>query len=168
MSTMYVNKVQELNVGSGVHIPGHMIQYATTVSNATLDTQSSSYADLPGMTITFTPKSASSHLFITVTNHIFKQQSSAWQSAGVQVYRDGVVRMAEGSYGQGANYADSSVDRHMEYVTRHFFDAPNSTSALVYTAKGAKIQGVSDGVNMVFNNLAYGNGGRLTIMEIAQ
>jgi len=26
MSTMYVNKVQELNVGSGVHIPGHIIK----------------------------------------------------------------------------------------------------------------------------------------------
>ena len=26
MSTMYVNKVQELNAGSGVHIPGHVIQ----------------------------------------------------------------------------------------------------------------------------------------------
>ena len=26
MSTMYVNKVQELNVGSGVQIPGHVIQ----------------------------------------------------------------------------------------------------------------------------------------------
>ena len=29
MSTMYVNKVQELNVGSGVHIPGHVIQTVT-------------------------------------------------------------------------------------------------------------------------------------------
>ena len=56
----------------------------------------------------------------------------------------------------------------MEYVTRHVFDIPNSTSALVYTVKGAKIQGASDGVNMVFNNPSYGNGGRLTIMEIAQ
>ena len=133
-----------------------------------MDTQSSSYSDLPGMSITFTPKFASSHLFITVTNHIFKQQSSGWQSAGVQVYRDGSSVMNEGSYGQGAAYNDSSVDRHMEYVTRHFFDIPNSTSALVYTVKGAKIQGASDGVNMVFNNPSYGNGGRLTIMEIAQ
>ena len=29
MSTMYVNKVQELNVGEGVHIPGHVIQTVT-------------------------------------------------------------------------------------------------------------------------------------------
>ena len=29
MSTMYVNKVQELNVGSGVQIPGHIIQAVT-------------------------------------------------------------------------------------------------------------------------------------------
>ena len=29
MSTMYVNKVQELNVGSGVQIPGHVIQTVT-------------------------------------------------------------------------------------------------------------------------------------------
>ena len=159
-----------LNVASGttLYAPGHMIQYATAISTAVLDTQSGSYADLPGMTITFTPKSTSSHLFITVTNHIFKQQAAGWQAAGVQVYRDGVVRMAEGSYGQSANYNDSSTDRHMEYVTRHFFDAPNSTSALVYTVKGAKIQSAGDGVNMVFNNPSYGNGGRLTIMEIAQ
>lgn len=175
MSTLAVNTIQA-QTGSTVSVPsgqtlaapGHIIQYATAISTAVLDTQSGSYADLPGMTITFTPKLASSHLFITVTNHIFKQQSSAWQSAGVQVYRGSTVVMPEGSYGQGANYNDTSVDRHMEYVTRHFFDTPNSTSALVYTVKGAKIQGASDGVNMVFNNTSYGNGGRLTIMEIAQ
>lgn len=167
-SVLKVDQLQGVSTAANVHIPGHMVQYATTTSAGVLDTQSSSYADLPGMTITFTPKFASSHLFITVTNHIFKQQSSAWQSAGVQVYRDGSSVMNEGSYGQGANYNDTSVDRHMEYVTRHFFDIPNSTSALVYQVKGAKIQGASDGVNMVFNNPSYGNGGRLTIMEIAQ
>lgn len=49
MSTMYVNKVQELNVGSGVHIPGHIVktqsyksvlgaQTVATNTNATLET----------------------------------------------------------------------------------------------------------------------------------
>ena len=167
-SILKVDSIVKSDGTDSVHIPGHVVQYATTISTGVLDTQSSSYIDLPGMTITFTPKFATSHLFITVTNHIFKQQSSGWQAAGVQVYRDGSSVMNEGSYGQSANYNDTSVDRHMEYVTRHFFDAPNSTSALVYTVKGAKIQGASDGVNMVFNNPAYGNGGRITILEIAQ
>ena len=43
MSTMYVNKVQELNVGSGVQIPGHVIQVVygfqeTQVANTTSTT----------------------------------------------------------------------------------------------------------------------------------
>jgi len=34
MSTMYVNKVQELNVGSGVQIPGHVIQVVSAEETA--------------------------------------------------------------------------------------------------------------------------------------
>ena len=41
MSTMYVNKVQELNTGSGVHIPGHPIQivYDTKTIGNDVNTQ---------------------------------------------------------------------------------------------------------------------------------
>lgn len=176
MSTLYTDNIRANNAsnitmpaGQTLIAPGHTIQYATSVSTNTLNTQSSSYADLPGMSITFTPKASNSHLLFIVTTHIFKQQSPNWQSAGVKVYRgDGTSIMNEGSYGQGANYADNTHDRHMEYVTRHFFAVLSSAAAVTYTVKGAKIQGAGDGQNMVFNNTAYGDGGRLTIMEIAQ
>ena len=63
MSTLAVNQITtqtgdtiSLASGKTFHAPGHLIQYATAISTAVLDTQSSSYADLPGMTISFTPK----------------------------------------------------------------------------------------------------------------
>ena len=46
MSTMYVNKVQELNVGSGVHIPGHVIQVVDTSSApGGVDVQNTTFTD---------------------------------------------------------------------------------------------------------------------------
>jgi len=58
MSTMYVNKVQELNVGSGVHIPGHVIQ-TVTMSLGT-NTQGEFSALTTFLTNTITKKYANS------------------------------------------------------------------------------------------------------------
>ena len=64
MSTMYVNQVRELNVGSGVHIPGHVLQVQHAVQKGTLNFGSSSFADLTGLSITFTPLASNSKLLI--------------------------------------------------------------------------------------------------------
>ena len=66
MSTMYVNKVQELNVGSGVQIPGHVIQIVEGDYNTQTDITSTSYVDT-GLSVTITPKSSSSKVYV-ITN----------------------------------------------------------------------------------------------------
>ena len=60
MSTMYVNKVQELNVGSGVQIPGHVIQVVEAEGSGIIyfGASTSSYTNL--ITLNITPKFSNS------------------------------------------------------------------------------------------------------------
>ena len=65
MSTMYVNKVQELNVGSGVHIPGHIIQVVNGPGNTgRIQSSSTSYTDTP-ISATITPKYNTSKILVS-------------------------------------------------------------------------------------------------------
>ena len=64
MSTMYVNKVQELNVGSGVQIPGHVIQVVSANGpNSTVSFTSTTYTDV-NLNATITPKFATSKILV--------------------------------------------------------------------------------------------------------
>lgn len=67
MSTMYVNKVQELNVGSGVHIPGYTAQTLgnSHVIGSNIATTSTSYVTSGLTSPVITPKFANSKIVIT-------------------------------------------------------------------------------------------------------
>ena len=75
MSTMYVNKVQELNVGSGVHIPGHIIKtqsYKSVIGAQTVATN----ADAVTLeTFTFTTTVPNSVLHIHYHSGQIERQS---------------------------------------------------------------------------------------------
>ena len=62
MSTMYVNKVQELNVGNGVQIPGHIVQVVQGTAGE-LANQNASNIVLVNQT--FTPKFAGSKFYVS-------------------------------------------------------------------------------------------------------
>ena len=87
MSTMYVNKVQELNVGSGVHIPGHVIQVVDTSSApGGVDVQNTTFTDT-GLSLSITPKFATSKILITCT-----QEVQAWNTSSYATARWRIVR----------------------------------------------------------------------------
>ena len=66
MSTMYVNKVQELNVGSGVQIPGHVVQVVQNTYAAETSSTSSSYTDT-GLSLNITPLNSSNKVLCIVS-----------------------------------------------------------------------------------------------------
>ena len=67
MSTMYVNKVQELNVGSGVQIPGHVCQVVNFVlpTATSISVANNRQAVASGIKCSITPKSTNPLLHIS-------------------------------------------------------------------------------------------------------
>ena len=171
MSTMYVNKVQELNVGSGVYIPGHVIQVVSAEFTAAAASVSSSPVNI--VSVNITPKSSSSKIYITASVHASTASSSR---AGVGLYKGSspVVRGdASGSrsrvYGQVQN-SDTGI---FSSVTMSYLDSPATTSQITYSAKMEPEGGSTQFyINRSASDTDSGSRFRgvsaITVMEIAQ
>lgn len=180
MSTMYVNKVQELNVGSGVHIPGHVIQVVTgqdTTSGTGLVTSNSGSLQSTGLSCTITPKYANSMLLGSVTFNYWFGTGSAVNYCTSSIYRNNSVNLATlpqtdafSSYSDHSSGAVLQWDSSQDAVagqnistTFPFMDKPNSTSALTYTLY-CKPYTNSNSLYVNWDNQAAS----IQIMEIAQ
>jgi hypothetical protein len=177
MSTMYVNNIAPLegntiNVASGntLYAPGSVIAVYNSNSSSELSTSSQTYANLGGMSVTLTPVSVSSKFFITYTNHIYLPESPnlEWRAAGTQILRNSTVITTDGTnFAHGTINADISEDRTMTYITRQYLDSPNTTSSITYQIQGNYSRGARPADGAIFNRTSYGNGGVITVMEIA-
>lgn len=154
MSTMYVNKVQELNVGSGVHIPGHVIQVVEGTYDVQTDITSTSYAD-SGLSVTITPKSTSSKMYVVTNVHCYVNGTGL---IGVKVVRNS-NQVVEAQKALGFQDNASGI------VTLVKLDSPpmSNTNPITY-----KVQ-----LNIfAFTGTARMNqhtgGSRISVMEIAQ
>ena len=169
MSTLYVNRITEKTSGNGVQIPGHVVQIVNASSTGVLSTSSQSFADLPGMSASITPKSSTSKILITYVNHIYVAQISpanTWQAGCINLLRDSTLIREEGTAGfPMAHHTSSTTDRYMDYQTIVYHDSPATTSAITYKVQGAAK--ISNGL-ILFNQPAYALGGTITLMEIAQ
>lgn len=162
MSTLYVDNLQP-NLGSRVMAAGHVVQVVSGSLN-NISTSSQTYSDLGSLAIT--PTASSSKILILFENHMYigSGYSSQWKGGLVQLLRDtNILQTDNAYYGEGAFYTDGT-NRWMTHSHRHHYDSPNTTNSITY-----KVQGASrDGTAIDFNNLGYGAGGRITLMEIAQ
>ena len=183
MSTLKVNTIQPesgstINIASGnvFSAPGLTLQTVSksTTSGQELITTSQTVANIPDMSITITPKLATSKILLIYTMHIYINSFStlgSWQAALTSLTRsigggaystlqDETTSMYTVAHTQTAN-----AHRMMGYYTWQYFDTPNTTSAIIYQVQGrSKISGG----NVQFNRQSYGPPGKFTAMEIAQ
>jgi hypothetical protein len=135
MSTLKVDSVVEKTSGNGVQIAGHVIQTLTDVSVVTESTtskaSSNSFAN-SSLSITITPKSASSKIIV-----------SAVASTGSSNGADGstILRMIRDSTPIGIGNASGN---RMLNIPLQVTDTPNTTSAVTYTLQFA-IRGTGAG-----------------------
>ena len=152
MSTLFVDTINEKTSGNGVQIPGHVIQVAEETYDVQTDVSSTSYTDL-GLSITITPKSASSKMYVITNVHCYVNGTGL---IGVNVVRDS-TQMVEAQKALGFQDNASGI------VALTKLDSPNTTSAITY-----KIQVKQ----FAFTGTARVNqqtgGSRITVMEIAQ
>ena len=166
MSTMYVNKIQELNVGNGitvpssVHIPGHIIQaQMSDYTGSEFNTSSQSSVATP-ISVTITPKYATSKILIMCEANVRKNTTTAQDGLQMHLYRNGAKIRHRWQW--VFEYNNQTSRNAWSHWSAHYPDTPNSTSALTYTlyvdtyAGGSFIIGDS------------GSGGQMTALEVAQ
>jgi len=170
-SIINVDKIAEATSGNGVQIPGHVVQDVHHPCVTVMDLSSTSYVDLTGASVTFTPKAANSKLFVECVQHIYLEQSgTGWQGGHSAIVIDGNLQSTANSnnttvYGvasRDTGQSSGQSTRLMAYDHQTATYTVSSTNAIVIKAQ----------VKLVFaltyasvNN--YGRG-FIRITEIAQ
>jgi hypothetical protein len=154
MSTLSVGDLQGLAVNSNVvtvptghklevtdagalTAPGHILQVVSTTKTDTFTTTSTSFTDITGLSVSITPTSASSQVFVTLTIGMV-DNSATGQSMAFDVTRAGTpvgigdtagsrIRAAIGYFNAGSNRPTS--------VAWSYLDSPATTSATTYQAR---------------------------------
>lgn len=160
-------KLKELDYS---HIPyekmpsGSIIQHKTVDSSYNVSTNSSSYSNLTGVTLNFSPKLDSSVLEITLTGTVrFQTGGNTRSRPAFQLVESGTVlsgyNFSEALQVRNCNFAGSSVELCVpfHFIARRF---PRTTETLEYTWQWRNL----DNVYIDLAGVSY----RQTIMEIRQ
>ena len=174
MSTMYVNKVQELNVGNGVIIPGHVIQahHHNMISTTTATGIASAYTDLTNGSFNFTPKQAGSKLIVTMANHVYVESGdTGWGAVAARIVIDGNAQTEKGSdgandsYGVGIRYTGVSGSQTVRIMGYEFKEEEYTTTGTTPIVIKGQFRVQDDAVQITINR--YGKGS-ISVLEIAQ
>ena len=150
MSTILVDTINEKTSGNGVDIPGHVLQVVEAEYSTQTDVSSTSYAD-SGLSVTITPTSTSSKIYVITNVHCYINGTGL---IGVNVVR-GSTQIVE------ANKALGFDDNASTVAALTKLDSPSTTSATTYKVQIKKTS---------FTGTARINqqdgGSRITVMEI--
>ncbi len=155
---MAIDKIPSVALDSGVptraQLPaGSVLQVVQVVKTDTFSTQSTSYIDITGLSVSITPSSTSNKILV-LTNISINSQNA--HGGGMILLRDGTAINQAGSAGSrrrssfsGTGYTgDASGDLIMQFsVNGTFLDSPASISSVTY-----KVQVVNNGVETQFIN----------------
>ena len=142
---------------------GSVVQVDSVILDTALNMSTATFTDL-GESLTFTPRFANSKLLISLSSHVyFNANTTSWEAANHRVLRDSAVVTgsdAATDYGL-AMLTDDGADTTMLMFSKHYFDSPGSTAAIVYKPQASSRSATA----IRFNQYAKGI---FTIMEIKQ
>ena len=176
MSTLSVDTITGQTVAGNVKLPaGCVLQTLQTIKTDTFDSSSTSAVDITGLSVTITPKYATSKVLVMFNVHIVGDDSGT----GLRLLR-GSTELALGDASSnrarmtaiGYFSNNTSPSAYNGGLTSHvILDSPATTNATTYKLQG---QVLSSGfrVNKTRYNTDNGNASRgvstITVMEIAQ
>jgi hypothetical protein len=147
-------------------------QIVSTTKTDTFTTTSGSFVDITGLSVTITPTSATSKVFVIVNMSVSCNTAVTGQAS--RLMRDGTaiaIGDAAGSRVQASSSSAPSKSGTMDMESVSFFDSPNTTSATVY-----KMQTLSQNpgdtvcVNRTLSDINSGAGTRtvstITVIEV--
>ena len=172
MSKIEVNEIVERTTGSGIHIPGHVIQVVTHEfsDNTSITTYGTTYTDITNAAITITPKHSNSKILIMPNIVFYMAVGGTYVYGGIRLLRGSSTVVGptnstdgNGAYDYGYSKTTSGAAQLDVRHCGHHVDTPATTSATTY-----KFQGINyaSGRTMNFNHA--GGSSSIAAMEIAQ
>ena len=143
---------------------GKILQVVSTTKTDPFSTTSTSFADVPGVSVSITPTSATSKVFVIVTG--LARISVANQAVRMNLVRDS-TDIAQGTGGSSLNQTIYLVgDTNPKNYTATFLDSPATTSATTYRLQVASSGG---GATVYLNETTATVGAisTITVMEVS-
>ena len=146
---------------------GSVIQVVySQASSISFQTSTTTYADLPGMSVNITPISPDSQVLIIAHWHVYTEaQDDGYGAGGTRLLRNSTVLFSDEDYYGVALNSDNARGRMMSYGSNSFLDSPNSTTSITYKLQGASLRETTRAI--VFNGSAFSQRPGITAMEIA-
>ena len=159
----------------GAQMPtGSVLQVVQTVKTDSSIVSSSSFIDIPVLSISITPSSTSSKIYVS-----YSVQASAYtKTVQLRIVRDSTAIGISDAVGsrtratQAQFFQNSDANHQACPMSSSFLDAPSSTSALTYKIQVKSQDGASVYFNRSGNDADNGNWSvrttsQITLMEIA-
>jgi len=167
MSILKVDTINEKTSGNGVLIPGHVVQVKQSVMTARTHVSSTSLTTIGnGFTVSITPSSSSSKMFITTSMNLITNIGTSGIVKSV-LLRDTTEIQNLFHYEENTN---SGLWSGLT-MCHQFLDSPNTTSQITYSGKYQNQNGTSY-LNYSNTNISpssnNANRATITVMEIAQ
>ena len=156
---MSITKLNNLSLSAVTALPsgvgGKVLQVVSATKTDTTSTSSSTFSDISGLSVSITPSSASSKIY--VTSSIVGGARGEFSNVGVKLMRNSTaICVGTEATGNRTNATAIIYDidsNNTESATITFLDSPASTSATTY-----KIQfRSSDNSSAVYINRSYNN-----------
>jgi len=140
---------------------GGIIQIKQTVKSDTFSKNSSSWADITGMSVSITPTRADSKVFVMVdikigTEHGDSDYNIKIVRGSTDVYIGDTAgsrrssSMGAASYGMPSNTSDGQY--YLQQVSLNYLDSPSTTSATTYKLQIINVGGRTNFVNRTGND----------------
>jgi hypothetical protein len=141
---------------------GTILQVQSTLKTDSFSTTSGTYVDVPGLTVTITPRFATSRILVMA--NVPGGRTGTGGDGFVRLLRNGSTAVGNGTFGAFGSYAGQyGLDTKMS--SRTFIDTPATTAATTYN-----VQVLTAGDTMFIGTRRLGDfivGCDITVMEIA-
>ena len=147
---------------------GKILQVVSTTKTDTASTTTSgSWVDISGLSVTITPSSSSSKIFIMLT--IGSVSSAGGYSVGFLLRRNDtrVGNSASTTKQSGIGNAYAGNQDYLQTIATNFLDSPNTTSATTYKVQWRNSSGTSYLGQYTGNATEYNASSTITVMEVA-
>ena len=164
-SILNVDQIDEATSGSGVHIPGHVIQVLNTTFNTSVGTTSQT-PSASGLAQTITPKFANSKLLVHADlNGVYS--NTVAKGTDLYIYRDGsAVTLVSGTAGGRFAYVSSYGSNSSVISGASFSIAVDAGSTSATTFQLYIANGIAGGTTYINVNGPGADTSAMTVMEI--
>ena len=178
MSTLYVDTINEKTSGSGVQIPGHVVQVVSAAKTDTFSVSNSTFADVTGLSVTITPKASTNKILVLTHLHLdalvggYTHPWRLMRNSTPIAVGDAAGSRRQASGGGTSVYTSGPLQGVHQAV--QWLDAPSTTSATTYKVQLATYTDVAGTayINRGYTDTDSINISRyassITLMEIAQ